>query len=431
MGAVQNSVRGAAWHLAVAVRQNEIVAAGVAGHAATALADRAIHHISAARTDLMRAIQGGGRDLDGLVPGAIADLTRAVSLIDEPIAAAGGAGAAEAAGAAWRVQRQLAARIGDEFPLAGRSLLPRAPLEDRQLIVTADAARMARQTSPWPVADLKEALLTGQEIAPREIVVTPTSTNGAVELVHLQDPGRRGAELAAITKPSTAQAAQDEYGYAMAELIRIDHLVPISVRRQDGSVWIQHLDGIPFWKAGIAGVADLDRQLAADYAAAFPSLQAAEARNAAIADRQALQALDYLIANSDRHHGNGMILKARPTPYYIDHGFAGRGATEDPLVPRLKWFFQGPDGETVLTPSVQHQLGQLLIPGRIDAVHDVLRRPAGVLDARGIRFLGEDTSDAARAALHARARQVADHGRWNYRPLGEHDHALADGVVAM
>jgi hypothetical protein len=234
------------------------------------------------------------------------------------------------------------------------------------------------------------------------------------------------ASMWAVEKPAEAQAAQEEFAYLLARELGIDHLVPAVARRADGSAWIDFKPGHALSMAGVTDVGSLDRALTRSYLTdELLELTPVEAAQAARIDRQLLQAFDYLIANNDRHMGNGLVdARAGGRLHFIDQGHAGRGSVQtgaSALEPELRSFQAGSRGGRVdLDPAVVGQLRARLTHQRIRELHaQVFDNPdvatPSASSSVGLRFYTTAAGSSFREGIVQRLDRVMADGGYTHR----------------
>jgi hypothetical protein len=275
--------------------------------------------------------------------------------------------------------------------------------------------------------DRLEQLLRTGPIDESERLPVGGGMNGEQYRVRVHDPLAPDAPPRwVVEKSAGAQAAQEEFGWRLARAMGIDYLVPAAIRRADGAARIEFAAGRSLNQSGIYDAEGLERALAARYFddAERLGLSEDEARQAARIDRQLLQVFDYLLANNDRHGGNGLYDAATGALAFIDSGHAGRGALTTnggtTLEPALRSYQAGSQGGRVdLDPAVVEYLRRRLTPERIRELH------AEVFDATGIagpergsygeKFIGHVRSPDYREGIVARLDNVLETGGYTHR----------------
>lgn len=282
-----------------------------------------------------------------------------------------------------------------------------------------------------PSAELEQLEFLLREGIPDEAskVLIASKSSGDIFRYRVTDPSNPASSTLAVTKGVEAQAAQEDESWGVAKLMGIDHIVAAVQRRADGTAYVEFREGETFGDAGIMTVPALEAKLALAHSHRSPE----DAAQLARIERQLLQVFDYIIANSDRHGGNG-LWHALEGVSYIDGSLAGRGVElqgASTLKPSLRLFQAGDAGGTVvIDPEVVEFIRKRVTPDKLRALH------AQVYQAPGIQTPAGGTSAARRhgrlsGATHregtvARLQQVLTHGRYEHLP-GQAD-PLSEGV---
>lgn len=419
-----DAAKGAAFHLLASDAPLRAAEACEQPLAAT-FGKAAESHLIAAREDLTTTLGSLAADTSQATSGARELLIRAQGELRSALQT----------GVPHRDQIRAAARdahagalmlsdaAGDAVPLLPHSIGVHVGAEERALVRDWQTARAYRRASDVTLDALEQRLHDGRiDEATRQSLAPAGNFNGAIDRVDVV--AERGASRQrAVLKGPDAQAAQEEIGWRMMRTLDIAHLAPATVRRNDGVARIEFVDGEPFWSAHVQNSGDIDRLLTDDYQRLFPSLSRDEAGRAARTDRELLQVADYLLANNDRHVGNGIV--SGTSVHVIDHGFAFRGERADPVVPELKHHFQGPDGQTALHGETLAIVRTNVTDDALRAAHAVLRRaPGDMHDADAARrLLIDQRDDQLRRMTLRRDHLMVEHG-FSYRPIGDADHPL-------
>ncbi|MCZ4496915.1 MAG: hypothetical protein JWM25_1500 [Thermoleophilia bacterium] len=286
------------------------------------------------------------------------------------------------------------------------------------------------RSQPAQALDHLEQVLAHGQVDPLSAISVGGGVNGRRFRMLLDDPAQPGTKLWAVRKPAEAQAAQEEFSWKLGRELGVDHLMPAVARRADGAAWIEYKPGGSLSAGGITNTAALDGALERSYAAdAVLQLGAQDAALAARTDRQLLQVLDYVLANSDRHLGNGLYDARTGALSFIDYGHMGRGTALDGasrLSPGLREFQAGnAGGEVKIDAPVLDYIRARLTPDRIRALHAETFHAPGIetpkAGSMGARMFGQVNGPAFREGIVARLDQVLQHG--SYR------HVVADGDV--
>lgn len=283
------------------------------------------------------------------------------------------------------------------------------------------AGRLLRTGDDTALDALEDVLRSGAIDRPSSLRVGG-GMNGDRFRMRLEAPGSLTPDrhVWAVEKPAEAQAAQEELAWRVGRELRIDHLLPAAVRRSDGTAWIRFHNGTGLSQAGVTDLTRLDQALTASYLEdASLGLTRTEAAQAARIDRQLLQLLDYVLANNDRHLGNGLLDAAggRNALTFLDYGHAGRGTTAagaTELAPALR-LFQGTSsgGRVDLDAEVVAHAQRRLTPDRVRELH------AAVYEA-------PDMAKPAMGSYGARFQALTSTGRYREGIIRRLEHAAAE-----
>lgn len=420
--------RGAMWHLEVAAPQFR--AAATASRTGD-LVGAAAEHVDASMRDLAAAaarMPGMAGVADAALAGMLAQTARHARMETmQPHAAADIVDAAR-----WRVQESIDRIVpvldADQELL---SLTPgaTAPSHELALIDDVTAAREFRRTSDVQRAQVRRILADGSiDREPIRWVGGYGNGNGAMPMVRVRHPETPHLSVAAVQRPPTAQAAQEEFFAELATAAGTDHHFAPVARRADGSALVLAVPGGASWENGVHSGADVRHVLADWYRSRFAGLDAQRVAEAGAIDFDKLRTMDYVAAQPDRNAGAPLVDRAAGDVRYIDNGFAGRGETHDVRRPGLKTQFLDGDGATVrLHPTAARELATALGDDALRAAHAVLGRgPDGELPRGHALALRQDASRGYLEALRARRDQVAT-GTFDYVPI----HPDADPIAHM
>ena len=271
------------------------------------------------------------------------------------------------------------------------------------------------------IAELERVLHDGTPV-PGSQVTIGGGMNGTRTKVLLADPLHRLADTPAVEKSVAQQAAQERFGWRVAQALGIDHLFAAVAQRADGSVGIEFRPGVTLREAGITTVEQLQSAIERMHLAAGAT--ESQARDRARIDRQLFQVYDYVLANSDRHLGQGMADAISGVVSFVDQGNMGRGAILEGasiLRPALREFQAGPHGGTVdIDPDVVDLVRERLTPDRLRTLHtgvfadpSVATPPAGTI---GNEYLAEVNGFEFREGSVKRLEQVLEHGSYEHAP---------------
>jgi len=323
--------------------------------------------------------------------------------------------------------RNLTASSADLHPVTDRAIAAWLPLEERALVTDAKTARSLSGAVPTFEADVLDTLRRGKTDATTWSVIPASGDNfnGDVKKVTVIDPNNAGHRVPTVRKPPAGQAAQEMVYTSLAGKLGVGHLSAAATRRADGSLSAELVAGAPFWNGGVHSTGDVDRTLADRYQKLFPALSRTEAGRAARTDRQLLQVLDWLVANNDRHMGNGIVDAQHAVLYMIDHGFSGRGETANPLVPELKATYQGWEALRTLDPDTIAVLRARLTPLDLTQAHAELLAPAGeISDPAALQRLREDRSLDYLSRMQQRLDHVQETGTYSWVPIADNAQPL-------
>lgn len=208
-----------------------------------------------------------------------------------------------------------------------------------------DGGRLIGSRSAATLDSVERLLATGTPDASSNRAIG-TGMNDVRHAITLR--GDDGASIDAVTKTLAEQGAQEHFGWAAARAFGIDHRVAPVGRAADGSARIAYVPGSSLVAGGVHNARTMEIALAQSHLAADAPLSPAEAAQAARVESQLMRAFDYVLANSDRHGGNG-IVDARSGVTLIDQGHIGRGSAHaaDRLVPGMRSDFLGATDNTV------------------------------------------------------------------------------------
>jgi hypothetical protein len=275
--------------------------------------------------------------------------------------------------------------------------------------------------------DRLEAMLRSGRIDASERIRVGSGLNGELFRVRVHDPLDEAAPARwVVEKSAGGQAAQEEFGWRLARALGIDHLVAAAIRRADGAARIEYKAGRSLTMSGQHTADDLERALTVRYFddAERLGISEDEARQAARIDRQLLQVFDYLLANNDRHGGNGVYDAISGAVTFIDSGHAGRGALAvnggTTLEPALRMYQAGNAGGRIdLDPVVVDYLRRRLTPERIRELHAEVFEAPGIAGPEprsvGERFIGLVRSRDYREGIVARLDNVLETGGYTHR----------------
>ena len=412
--------RGAVWHLEVAVPQLEAAERGLTH--APELAAAARGHIARATADAQAA-----RRLQGTAAGAGADqLVHALVGLDRV-----GAVDMVSATRAARVQAhagalKLAASLETPARMLGRVPVEDAPASELALVDDLATARSMHRVSDVQAATVQHVLERGT-IHPEPVrwVGGYGNGNGAMPIVRVAHPEAPMLELHAVHRPILAQAAQEAFFARLAKHASVEHLVAPVGLRSDGSALVLLAPGHPLWDEGVDGADDIERVISQWYRSRFPKLSQDDVRLAGRLDREAVQSLDYLVAQADNNAG-GALADARAGHFTIfDRGMLGRGETRDPLKPGMKSHFLGATpGHVELHPATAERMRSMLTDARLADAHAALHRDAGDLPKGHATALAQDRSPEFLARMRMRRDQLAT-GGYEYEPMDLNANPLA------
>jgi hypothetical protein len=282
---------------------------------------------------------------------------------------------------------------------------------------------LLRSRTAGELDDLERILATGL-VDDSSRTPVGEGMNGLLHKVRLADPLDPSSTMWAVEKPAGAQAAQEELGWRLARELGIDHLAAAVARRADGTAYIELRPGRAISIEGITDAAKLEGALRGSYLAdSALGLDEAGAASAARADRQLVQAFDYLLANNDRNMSNALWDARSGTLSLIDSGHAGRGTLASnggtTLVPVLQGLQAGrTGGHVALDDAVVGYLRARTSADRLRELHaatfqrtDVAGPPAR---SYGERFLPHVRSDSYRDGLVARYEHVLETGGYDH-----------------
>jgi hypothetical protein len=235
-----------------------------------------------------------------------------------------------------------------------------------------------------------------------------------------------GVEGRVVAKPPYAQAAQDALGWGIARRLGVDELVPGALVRHDGTAFEEIVAGATARSQGIGSYAALEDLQTAARLHADPQLAPDAARAAARTDLELLNAIDYVIGNSDRTASN-VLADATTGVRYIDFGFAGASGGNQ-LRPVLLSTFVRDDapGQMRLGADAMARLRDGLSHLDLSELHEQLRRDIAVQPAIGGTFKQHATDAMLRRAvssshflvdMQARLDELLRTGAISYRPL--------------
>lgn len=165
--------------------------------------------------------------------------------------------------------------------------------------------------------------------------------NGAMPVVRTVDR-HTGTSVRAVFKSIAQGGAQERFAYELAAAVGMDHLFPRVGRRSDGTAAIELVTGQMFSDAGVTNANRLEKALRHSWKVQFPEMPSTEVTRRARIDRQLVQVFDFLVANGDRHGGNGMFDARTGRLTLIDHGLLNRnGAMRGGLVPSVRMAYMG------------------------------------------------------------------------------------------
>ncbi|MCW2926353.1 MAG: hypothetical protein JWM86_321 [Thermoleophilia bacterium] len=411
--------RGAVWHLEVALPELEAVASGAAR--ASELRAAAASHVLQAGADTFahagnqaslgaQLVELGARMRDD-VGSPAAHISRIRALRHDAQAALD----------------ELAPRLtGPEKTL---SLAPaaEAPRSELALVTSiADARRFRRVSDVQRAVHLR--ILRSGTIQPEPIrwVGGYGNGNGAMPMVRVAHPATQHVTLAAVHRPPTAQAAQEEFVGELTARAGVDHLFSPVARRADGSALVETVPGAPIWEQHVDSGDDIAEVMGRWYEERFPGLGRDAAYRAGQLDFDEAKTIDYITAQVDRNAGGALADRATGDFHFIDQGFAGRGELRDPLRPGMKSHLVGGEaGRGEVLPEAAESIAARLSDDQLAAAHDVLRRgPDGNLPGGHATALAEDASDTFLANMRARRDQVRT-GSWTYEPIDLNANPLA------
>ncbi|MBC7644226.1 MAG: hypothetical protein H7123_03800 [Thermoleophilia bacterium] len=410
--------RGALFHLEAA----HVELAAAVTHGATALRTPALAHLAQAALDAPTALHMAAlAHVPEGVHGALKSAVRRTMQLGD----AGQPSLASVRTAADHLHsalRHLTNTVPDVYPVTDRTIAAWLPLEERALVTDAATARAMSGTVPSFEADVQDTLKRGVP-DPDTWSVIPTAGgnfNGDVKKVVLIDPNNAGHRVPTIHKPPAGQAAQEMVFTSLVNRLGVGHLAAAAARRHDGSLAAELVAGVPFWNGGVGSAGDMDRVLTDHYQQLFPALSRTEAGAAARVDRQLLQVADWLVANNDRHRGNGIVDAGRALVYLIDHGFSGRGETADALIPELKATYQGWQNIRQLDADTVAVLRERLAPTDITTAHAELLAPAGdIADPAALQRLREDRSLDYLSRMQQRLAHVQETGTYSWVSIAD------------
>lgn len=235
--------------------------------------------------------------------------------------------------------------------------------------------------------------------------------------------GPDGTSIDAVSKPESAQGTQEAFSWQLARSMGIDHRVVPAARDSDGTAHIAFVPGVSLFEGKVRDARSMEIALTQSHLASDAPLPAAEAAQAARIESQLMQVFDYVLANSDRHGGNG-IVDARSGVTLIDQGHVGRGQAGRPdvLVPGMRSTYLGSTREPVrIDPEVIDFLARRLDETTLRGIHQDSFRGARPVSTQGEhgRFNSFAASSTFIDGAVARLRHVIDAGEFQFGDPGE------------
>lgn len=302
------------------------------------------------------------------------------------------------------------ARAGSDLLIAAGLRPERLPGVDAQL----RQGRLLRSRDPAELDATERLLSTGRSVegtAGHIQSAARNNINGALDTLDVSDGTH---QIGVVRKGLSAQAPQEWFGWQVARLTGIDHLYPVVGRRADGAAFIERVGGAEFGKAGVNSKADLRGALSAWYRQHGSDLPAGEQAKWARIDYQLSQFADYLLANNDRHTGNGLYDRAAGELHMIDFGHIGRGHKDAPLAPNMRrTFMQGRGNHVTLDAETLRLIRERVTPDALRMLHrEAFVRAKVDTHSEALQFWRSDRS--LRGVL-ARLDHVQSTGGFHYR----------------
>lgn len=247
-----------------------------------------------------------------------------------------------------------------------------APRAAHSLDAALAAGRLPGSRPAATLDAIEHAMATGTPIdSTRRVIGSGMNHDRSAVLLRTLD----GGNVDVVEKPTTAQGAQEHFGWLLAREFGIDHRVAATARSADGTARIEHLATSDGWMSLNDGFVrterDIERVLAKAIRAEAPHLDAADVDRTARIERQLLQVFDYVLANSDRNLGNGRVHQQPYALKMFDHGHAGAGQHErtNVLVPGLRSDLMGRGGRTTIDADTREYLRTRVDPDALAAAH--------------------------------------------------------------
>lgn len=257
------------------------------------------------------------------------------------------------------------------------------------------------------------------------IARTRPGVGGTLAISRIADSAT-GAVHEIVTKSS--QGAAEVAGSALAQILGIDHLVPVAVQHGTDGARMLRMPGIEAEAAAVRGADMLVVLRRARLARVAPHLDSQVRGRVARMEIELAQSLDYLLANGDRHARNVLVDTASGHVSFIDFGASGDsrlaaryvpgGGT---LVPKLDETFQGAGRRVALSADTLEWIRSRLSDDVLRSWHaahpdisrsvpidEVLARFHSLIDEGGYSYVsGADAAAAFRIDAHAGLKHYA------------------------
>ena len=164
-----------------------------------------------------------------------------------------------------------------------------------------------------------------------------------------------GGDILVVEK--NQQGSAEVAGSQFAGLIGIQHLVPLAVEHGQQGARMLRAAGTEAAQAGVKSADDLVALRMVALSREAPGLSVSERGRLARLEVELGQAMDYLLANSDRHTRNVMVDPERGAMALIDNGAIGDGdlfrpaTTQAWRTPQLHRAFQPTEESAPLSPD--------------------------------------------------------------------------------
>lgn len=308
------------------------------------------------------------------------------------------------------------ARQGSELLIA-RGLRPMRLAEVDSVLAEG---RLLRTREPAALDAAERLLSEGAVVPGKDWAVRSRTANNINGTLLGREVTDGSATMRIVRKQARNDAAQEIFGWRVARLTGIDYLYPVTGRRPSGSAYIELVRGREFGEGAVTSRNELRSALSSWYTLHATDLTPQARTKWSRIDHQLSEFVDYLLANVDRHTGNGMFHPSSGELHLIDFGYIGRGHNPArPLMPTMRrWFMQSSTNQVMLDAETLRIIRRRVTPDALRQLHEEVFAVASTegLDASHSKWLKYWKSQQSLDDMLARLDYVLSTGTFFYSP---------------